>query len=280
MRSILAVLVFIAVAVGGRPAAVLAQADRDAFNMTVQDADHLEPYIPRPEQAQAAQAKLDALRERFGRTPNVLIFLVDDMGWGDPGCYGGGMLIGAPTPNIDIMASGGLRLLNTYAQPTCTPTRAAIMTGRIPTRSGLTRPTLSGETPKVNPWADEMTTAGLLSKAGYRTALSGKWHLGEGAGANPHECGYDEYYRILSVISDMSQQVDQRLYPDLVLKTERLAALQKISEAAITRGSKGGPLEVTEEITSIEQLGQIDQRFADFSEGFIRESERPASPST
>jgi arylsulfatase A-like enzyme len=278
MRLRTSFITLVAVFVGSASVSALAQSQRDAFNTTVQDAEHLEPYIPRPEQDRRAQSKLDALRDRFGRAPNIVILLVDDMGWGDPGAFGGGMLIGAPTPTIDKMAAGGLKLLSTYSQPTCTPSRAALMTGRIPTRSGLTRPTLSGETPKVNPWASEVTTAALLSDAGYRTALSGKWHLGEGENAHPHEVGYDEYYGILSVISDISQQVDKRLYPDLVHKPERLAALQKLSEPAITSGTRGGPLEVAEVITSIEQLAQIDQKFADFSEAFIRESADAGEP--
>lgn len=68
----------------------------------------------------------------------------------------------------------------------------------------------------------------------------------------------------------MSQQLDERLYPDMVLRPERLAALRELSEAAITQGQKGQPLEVAEEITSIDELAQIDQKFADFSEDFIR----------
>jgi arylsulfatase A-like enzyme len=99
-------------------------------------------------------------------------------------------LIGAPTPNIDTLASGGLKLYSTYSQPTRTLTRAAIMTGRIPTRSGLTRPLLAGVRVQLNPWADEVTAARLLSGAGYQTALSGKWHLGEAEGLYPHQVGY------------------------------------------------------------------------------------------
>ena len=251
-----------------------------AFAMPPANSDkpYLEPAFPRPEQEKAAADKLAALEKKFGRKPNIVILLVDDMGWGDPGCYGGGMLIGAPTPNIDKLASGGLRLLNTYAQPTCTPTRAALNTGRIPTRSGLTRPTLSGEVLKVNPWEAENTAAKLLSASGYRTGLSGKWHLGESEGSLPHEVGYDEYYGIVSVISDFSQQLDKRLYPDLIHKPERLAAVQEISESAITKGVKGGKLEVAEELTSIEDLGEIDQKFADFSDEFIRRAVKDEKP--
>ncbi|MGC1481964.1 MAG: arylsulfatase, partial [Chthoniobacterales bacterium] len=215
---------------------------------------------------------------KFGRKPNIVVLLVDDMGWGDPGTYGGGLLIGAPTPNIDQMAADGLKLLCTYSQPTCTPTRAALMTGRIPTRSGLTRPTLSGETPTVNPWEAENTAAKLLANSGYRTALSGKWHLGETDGSYPHQVGYDEYYGILSVISDFSQQLDKRLYPDLVLDPERLAALQELSQPDLTKGIKGGPLEVAERLTSTDELGQIDQKFADYSDDFIRRAVADEQP--
>ncbi len=278
MRYCRLVVAALAVSFAAVPLPGQAQDQTNVFNPTVQDAPHLEPYIPRPEQEAAAAEKLAALEERFGRKPNILILLVDDMGWGDPGVYGGGIAVGAPTPAIDELAREGLMLTSTYAQPTCTPTRAAILTGRIPTRSGLTRPTLSGENPAVNPWDIEVTTADLLSAAGYRTALSGKWHLGEAEGSRPHEVGFDEYYGILSVISDMSQQLDARLYPDLVLRPERLAALQAVSEAAITQGVKGAPMEVAEEITSIEELAQIDQKFADFSEDFIRRAARDEVP--
>ena len=77
----------------------------------------------------------------------------------------------------------------------------------------------------------------------------------------------------------MSQQLDERLYPDMVLRPERLAALKEISEAAITRGIKGQPLEVAEEITSTEELAEIDQKFADFSEDFIRRASADNVPS-
>ncbi|MEQ9097378.1 MAG: arylsulfatase [Phycisphaerales bacterium] len=268
----------VAMAVGGLSASALAQAEGDAFNRAVRTADHLEPAIPNGEQDRQAAAKLRSLRERFGRPPNILILVADDMGWGDPGVYGGGIAVGAPTPTIDRMANRGLRLTSTYSQPTCTPTRAAIMTGRIPTRSGLTRPILTGEQVLVNPWEAEVSAAEILSGNGYTTALIGKWHVGEQEGMRPHEVGFDEYYGILSVVSEFSQQFDERLYPDLVLRPERMAAVAKLSEPAITKGVKGGPLEIAEELATTDDLGQLDQRFADASEDFIRrtvDADRP-----
>ena len=109
----------------------------------------------------------------------------------------------------------------------------------MPPRSGLTRPLLTGENPKVNPWADEETSAKLLSAAGYRTALAGKWHLGEMPGTHPHQVGYDEYFGILSVVSEMSQVIDAHIYPDLVNNPARKAAVSKLVLPEITAGEKG-----------------------------------------
>ena len=105
----------------------------------------MEPAIPQAEQEKIAQDKLAALRAKTGRAPNILVIIVDDMGWGDIGVNGGGVATGAPTPNIDGLAHQGLNLTSTYSQSLCTPSRAALMTGRLPARTGLTRPLLTGE---------------------------------------------------------------------------------------------------------------------------------------
>lgn len=174
-----------------------AKTTKSPFDKTVRIADNLEPAIPMPEQEKIAKDRLAALKAKTGRAPNILIILVDDMGWGDVGVNGGGVAVGAPTPNIDRLAHEGINFTSTYSQSLSTPSRAAMMTGRLPARTGLTRPLLTGENPKVNPWAGEDTAAKLLSAAGYRTALAGKWHLGEAKGTRPHEVGYDEYLGIL-----------------------------------------------------------------------------------
>jgi len=257
------------------PLAVVA-ADRatakDPLDETVTVADYLEPAIPRPAQEKETADKLKQLETRFGRKPNVLIFLVDDMGWGDPGVYGGGEAVGAPTPNIDRMAMDGLKLTSTYAQPTCTPTRAAMLTGRLPLRSGLTRPMLTGENPKVNPWASEATVASVLSQAGYRTGLSGKWHLGEMEGTRPTQVGFDQYYGILSVVSEFSQFLDGRIYPDLVSKKDRWLKAQSHTNIAITEGVKGEPIKTAKKLESIDDLAELDQDFARWSKAFIRQA--------
>lgn len=251
---------------------------QNPFDETVRVAPYLEPAIPHPDQATEVKSKLAALQDKTGRPPNILLLVVDDLGWGDIGANGGGVVVGAPTPNIDRLASEGLRLTSTYAQSTCTPTRAAFMTGRFPARTGLTRPLMAGETPKIDPWQDEDTAAKLLSGAGYRTALSGKWHLGEAVGSRPNKVGYDEYLGILGVASEMTQAIDERIYPDLVLRPDRLSALRKLAIPEVTKGTKGNDIEVVKTIKTPAEMSTIDQMFADYSDDFIRRSAADKTP--
>jgi arylsulfatase A-like enzyme len=123
--------------------------------------------------------------------PNIVFILVDNVGWGDFGVYGGT----TPTPRIDKLANEGIRFNNYNVQAQCTPSRSAIMTGRMPVRSGTFRVPYPGEgTSGLAPW--EYTIAELLSDAGYATALYGKWHLGETDGRLPTDQGFDEWWGI------------------------------------------------------------------------------------
>ncbi|KAA1174454.1 sulfatase-like hydrolase/transferase [Marinobacter salinexigens] len=250
----------------------------DPFIKAKPFAENMEPVRQHPEQLAAAEKKLAELEERTGKKPNILIFLVDDMGWGDPGAFGGGLAVGAATPNIDRLAEQGLKLTSTYSQPTCTPTRAAMMTGRLPARTGLTRPTLTGEAARVNPWDNEETAASLLSDAGYVTALSGKWHLGVGDGSQPQQVGYDEYFGILSVVSEFTQGLDDHKYPELIRNPERMAALKQLSTSAVTAGKKGELAKVITDLDSLDKVAEIDQQFADFSEDFIDRAAKSDKP--
>ncbi|GGF39790.1 arylsulfatase [Echinicola rosea] len=253
---------------------VAVQGQDDYFNRTVRVKEYLEPAIPHPDQQKEAESKL----EKLNKKPNILIILIDDMGYGDIGVYGGGTAIGAPTPNMNKLANEGLRLTSAYAQPTCTPTRAALMTGRIPARSGLTRPTLTGENPKVNPWESENTAAKILSENGYKTAISGKWHLGETKGSMPNEVGYDEWLGFAAVQSEYSQFVNEWIYPDLINKPERLAAVKAMVNEAVVKGKKGEENKEVAPITTIEELSKVDQIFADYSEDFIRRAVEEDQP--
>lgn len=121
--------------------------------------------------------------------PNILFIVSDDTGYGDLGPYGGGEGRGMPTPNIDRMAAEGMTFFSFYAQPSCTPGRAAMITGRIPNRSGMTTVAFQGQgggLPKA-----EWTLGSVLKTAGYKTYFTGKWHLGEADYALPTAHGYD-----------------------------------------------------------------------------------------
>ena len=123
------------------------------------------------------------------KKPNILFIVSDDTGYGDLGPYGGGEGRGMPTPNIDKLASQGMTFFSFYAQPSCTPGRAAMQTGRIPNRSGMTTVAFQGQgggLPKA-----EWTLASVLKTAGYKTYFTGKWHLGEADYALPNAHGYD-----------------------------------------------------------------------------------------
>jgi arylsulfatase A-like enzyme len=229
------------------------------FDRSVVIAENREASIPRPEQEAAVAEKLAALERRTGKKPNILWIVVDDMGYGDPGCYGGGALAGASTPHIDKLAAEGLKLTSCYAQQTCTPTRSAILTGRLPMRTGLTRPILAGDKVTKNPWEDEVSLAKLLSDAGYFTLLTGKWHVGESEGMRPHDVGFDEYYGYYPAQKEISQRVDAGRYPGLVLDPERLAAFEAIGPADyLTHGFKGGETKKLGAIESTEDMGRAD----------------------
>lgn len=122
--------------------------------------------------------------------PNVVLILLDNVGWGEFGVYGGGSLRGAPTPNIDRLAAEGMRLTNFNVEASCTPTRSALLTGRFSVRSGTLRSGASG----LVGW--EVTLPALLKRQGYATAHYGKWHLGDGEGRYPTSFGFDEWYGI------------------------------------------------------------------------------------
>ncbi len=127
--------------------------------------------------------------------PNILFILADNTGYGDLGAYGGGELRGAPTPHLDELAAQGLRLTQFLVEPGCTPSRAALMTGRYSIRSGLSLVTVEGTTTGSLP-ATEITMAEILRDAGYATAIFGKWHLGSAPYAQPQNKGFDEFYGI------------------------------------------------------------------------------------
>jgi arylsulfatase A-like enzyme len=135
----------------------------------------------------AAEPNLSA--EEKPKHPNVLIIVADDLGWADVGYHGAPF----PTPNIDALCKSGVELDRHYVSPTCTPTRTALLTGRYPSRFGNNSPTNE----RVLPW-DTLTLASMFGESGYRTAITGKWHLGSKPEFGPRKFGFDRSYGSLA----------------------------------------------------------------------------------
>jgi arylsulfatase len=126
--------------------------------------------------------------------PNIVVMLMDNLGYGELGVYGGGILRGAPTPTIDKLASEGMRLLNFNVEAQCTPSRSAFMTGRFSIRSGTYQVPIGGVPDGLVQW--EITLPQLLSQQGYATGMWGKWHLGSADARLPNNRGFDEWFGI------------------------------------------------------------------------------------
>ena len=151
------------------------------------------------------------------RRPNFIVILADDMGYGEPSCYGFGNEPGTfghqrfATPNLDKMASEGMTFTDFHVcSPVCTPSRAGLLTGRYPQRSGLIEhiPTIHG-TPRSN-WGiqrREITLPELLQRSGYKTAMFGKWHLGHLPKHNPVNHGFDEFRGFLNGFNDFNNRI-------------------------------------------------------------------------
>ncbi|SFK56668.1 sulfatase-like hydrolase/transferase [Caulobacter sp. UNC279MFTsu5.1] len=161
---------------------------------------------PAAEHLAQKQAYLNAIRPTAARKPNIVVLLFDDLGYGDLSSYGNQLI---KTPNIDALAAKGVKLTQFYSgSPVCTPSRAALLTGRYPTRARAANHVFF---PSDNPMArirrsagyanaipaDEVLLPEVLSRAGYRTGAFGKWHLGDTPGHRPTDLGFQTYFGVL-----------------------------------------------------------------------------------
>jgi arylsulfatase A-like enzyme len=162
--------------------------------------------------------------------PNIILIVADDFGYGDSGPYGGGEGRGMPTPSIDRLANEGLTFFSFYAQPSCTPGRAAIQTGRIPNRSGMTTVAFQGQGGGLP--AAEWTLASVLKTGGYKTFFSGKWHLGESDYALPNAQGYDEMKYAGLYHLNAYTYGDPTWFPDMA--PDLRAMFQRVTKGALS----------------------------------------------
>ncbi|HMK62501.1 MAG TPA: arylsulfatase [Acidimicrobiales bacterium] len=225
-----------------------------------------EPAFVVPGRDDAAAAKMRDFTASTGRRPNVVIILMDDVGWGDFGCYGGGVAVGAPTPHIDRLARQGLLLTSCYSEPSCTPTRASLMTGRLPMRHGLLIPPMYGMPGGLS---GEITLPQLLSDAGYVTQAVGKWHMGENAESQPQNVGFDDFYGFLSVSDMYTEWRDPYFFPEVVYSDQRTEWVKNMPfNKCFVHATRHGDLEEVEEVT-VPVLSLLDDKWCTYSERFI-----------
>lgn len=213
--------------------------------------------------AVAAAATAQPAQTAASAQPNVVFILMDNLGYGELGAYGGGVLRGAPTPRIDRLASEGTRLTNYNVEAQCTPSRSALLTGRFAIRSGTHSVPLPGTPDGLTQW--EVTIAELLSGAGYATGAFGKWHLGSAQERLPNNQGFDEWYGI-------PRTTDESMFP-----SQPGAHAAQVPFMHIMEGSKGKP---TRELAQydLEQRRLIDAEITRRAIDFMQRSVKAGKP--
>jgi arylsulfatase len=198
-------------------------------------------------------------------SPNIVLILMDNFGYGEIGVYGGGVTRGAPTPRIDSIAAEGFQLTNYNVEAECTPSRAALMTGRYGARTRL-RP----EGPPRSLWYGiskwEITLAEMLSDAGYTTGMFGKWHLGDTEGRFPTDQGFDEWYGI-------PNSSDRAFWPDSDSFQEDAGV-----EFTYITTSKRGETPKKHEVYGRAKRATIDREITDHAIDFIKRAAKTKKP--
>ena len=208
-----------------------------------------------------------------GRKPNVVFILADNVGYGDLGCYGGGELRGAPTPNLDQMAREGLRLTQYLVEPACTPSRAALMTGQYSIRNGLSLIAVEGSPNTLS--ANAFTMGQMFKGVGCATAIFGKWHLGGEPESLPTAHGFDEFYGVPPDISwDSCTYVDS-----IVLTHSSEDSLEDLLAKGpqIFEGKANEPLRAVKPFTP-EVRANIDSELVAKSIDFMRRQKNAGNP--
>jgi len=152
-------------------------------------------------------------RSRAVDKPNIILIMADDLGYGDIGCYGNRTI---KTPNIDALARGGMKFSDYHSNgAVCSPTRAALLTGRYQQRAGIEGVVYAkGPARETGLALEETTFAEVLKKRGYATALFGKWHLGYNVEFNPVRQGFDEFRGYVSGNVDFHSHIDGAGFDD------------------------------------------------------------------
>jgi arylsulfatase A-like enzyme len=180
--------------------------------------------------------KLAELKEKYGTPPNIIHIMWDDTAYGDVGIPAIQKVRGLDTPRLNTMAEEGILFTRMYTEVGCTPSRAAVVTGRHAVRNGMYNIGMLLESHGMR--GEEVTMAEVLSKAGYATAFHGKWHLGDIEESYPHNQGFDEAYftgynQILSLNTRLAEGANASigLYEDMLPPDP-----YKLDDTFITKG--------------------------------------------
>lgn len=216
--------------------------------------------------------------------PNILVIMPDDVGYWNVGAYSHGMMV--PTPNIDRLAAEGMLFTDHYSQPSCTPTRAAFITGQLPIRTGLTTVSFPGSPIGLD--GRDPTLAEVLKPLGYRTGQFGKNHLGDLNSHLPTVHGFDQFYGNLYHLNTEEEPelmmwpkdegFNQRYRPRGVLDCVATATENTEAQADSRFGPWGkqqctdtGPL-------TTERMETVDDEFFGRAEKFITEAAAAKEP--
>jgi len=197
------------------------------------------------------------------KRPNVVYFLVDNLGMGELSSYSGGPFRGVTTARIDAFAKEGMMLLNFAPEAQCTPSRSALMTGRYAIRSGNHTVALAGSHGGLVKW--ERTLGDIFSDAGYATAIVGKWHIGDSSGRWPTDHGFDEWYGI-------PRSYDEALWPDDPWYDPKRDPVTHVVE-----GRKGQQIRELEQLT-VEVRKNIDVEYMKRAKDFLKRSADSGRP--
>lgn len=228
--------------------------------------------------------KIEALRKKHGRPPNLIHIMWDDTAYGDVGIPAIQKVRGLETPNINQMAAEGILFTRMYTEVGCTPSRAASATGRLAIRSGMYNIGMLLESHGMR--EEEVTMAEVLSEVGYATAFHGKWHLGDIEESYPHNQGFDEafftgYNQLLSLHTPVAERANASigLFEDILPPDP-----YKLDETFITKawvqaaeGTKGGPTRQWGDITHDSYL-KIDQEAQHRTFAFIERNAKAGKP--
>ncbi|MBK1879303.1 sulfatase-like hydrolase/transferase [Pelagicoccus mobilis] len=213
---------------------------------------------------------LVALSAHAAEKPNVVLMLADNLGYGDLSCYNGGSRGGITTPNIDQLASEGMRFTQFLCEPGCTPSRAGLLTGQYSIRSGMSLIIVPGASGGLQP--DDVTLGTTMKSAGYNTTYVGKWHLGPEAQSQPQNQGFDQW------LVGFKGTTDSVLYSESLKTAGAPDGLQKAAATYITEAKKPGEAAKVVQIYDREYRRQIESDIADAAVGYIKEQADKEDP--